>query len=162
MKKDTWFTEACRFPHTIVWARLKGFPYWPGKLMRVNSQNSTDIRFFGAHDRAWIPLKDVYLYSERPPLDLKKKRGNLDSCVAEVTKHLKKVQERHGQFQLAPHKTQYDPSREEEMLHTLFPQFVLPFEIGVSGRRARSYSFTGSEREPGGHSHAQRDQHLGG
>ena len=146
VKKDTWFTEACRFPHAVVWARLKGFPFWPGKLMRVNSENNTDIRFFGAHDRAWIPLKDVYLYSERPPLDLKKKRGNLDSCMEEVSSHVKKVRERHGEFSLAPHKTQYDPVREEEMLKLLFPAFVLPFAIGGSARRARSYSFTGSER----------------
>ena len=150
IKKDTWFTEACRFPHCLVWAKLKGFPFWPGKIMRVNSENNADIRFFGAHDRAWITLKDVYLYSAKPPLDIKKKRGNLDDCVNEVQTHIKKLTERFGEFALAPNKTQYDPSREEEMLKTLFPKFTLPFEIGSLARRARSYSFTGSERSHGG------------
>ena len=150
IKKDTWFTEACRFPHCLVWAKLKGFPFWPGKIMRVNSENMADIRFFGAHDRAWIALKDVYLYSAKPPLDIKKKRGNLDDCVHEVQTHIRKLTDRFGEFALAPNKTQYDPSREEEMLKTLYPKFVLPFEIGSLARRARSYSFTGSERSHGG------------
>ena len=150
IKKDTWFTEACRFPHCLVWAKLKGFPFWPGKIMRVNSENNADIRFFGAHDRAWIALKDVYLYSSKPPLDIKKKRGNLDDCVHEVQTHIRKLTDRFGEFALAPNKTQYDPSREEEMLKTLFPKFTLPFEIGSLARRARSYSFTGSERSRGG------------
>ena len=35
---------------------------------------------------------------------------------------MKKLRERHSEFKLAPHKTQYDPNREEEMLRTLFPQ----------------------------------------
>ena len=146
IKKETWFTEACRFPHPIVWAKLKGFPFWPGKLMRVNSENSADIRFFGAHDRAWICMKDVFLFSERPPLDIKKKRGNLDDCVSEVETHIRKLRDRFGQFAYASHKTQYDPNREEEMLKILYPKFALPFELGTLARRARSYSFTGSER----------------
>merc|ERR1719510_1441272 len=150
IKKETWFTEACRFPHPIVWAKLKGFPFWPGKLMRVNSENNTDIRFFGAHDRAWIGLKDVFLFSERPPLDLKKKRGNLDDCFTEVETHIRKLRDRFGEFAYASHKTQYDPNREEEMLKTLYPKFALPFEMGTLARRARSYSFTGSERSRDG------------
>lgn len=146
IKKDTWFTEACRFPHPLVWAKLKGFPFWPGKIMRVNSENNSDIRFFGAHDRAWIPLKDVYLFSDKPPQEMKKKRGNLESCVSEVETHIKKLKDRFGKFDYADHKTQYDPAKEEEMLKILFPKYTLPFEIGTLARRARSYSFTGSER----------------
>ena len=46
-----------RIPHIVVWAKLKGFPFWPGKVMRVNSDEQVDVRFFGAHDRAWIPVK---------------------------------------------------------------------------------------------------------
>jgi len=146
IKKDSWFTEACRFPHPLVWAKLKGFPYWPGKVMRVNSENTADVRFFGAHDRAWISLKDVYLFSEDPPAQIKKKRGNIDSCVQEVDLHIKKLRERFGKFEYAPPKTPFDPNKEEEQLKILFPKYTLPFEIGGLSRRARSYSFTGSER----------------
>ena len=31
-------------------------------LLSMSTINYYHIRFFGAHDRAWIPLKDVYLY----------------------------------------------------------------------------------------------------
>ena len=37
-------------PHLLVWAKLKGFPYWPAKVIRSNA-DSIDVRFFGAHDR---------------------------------------------------------------------------------------------------------------
>ena len=60
-----------RIPHLLVWAKLKGFPFWPAKAMRINSEENVDVRFFGAHDRAWIPLKDVFLYSEEAPVVLK-------------------------------------------------------------------------------------------
>merc|ERR1711915_17486 len=64
----------------------------------------------------------------------------------EVETHIKKLKDRFGKFEYAKHKTQYDPNKEEEMLKTLFPKYTLPFEIGTLARRARSYSFTGSER----------------
>ncbi len=118
--------------------------------MRVNSQNAADIRFFGAHDRAWIPIRDVYLYSAKPPAggDAKRKQrganNNLDSCFKEVEMHMTKLKNRFGRLDYAAHRTPYDPSREEAMLKILFPNYTLPFEIGT--RRARTYSFTGSER----------------
>lgn len=112
--------------------------------MRVNSDNQADIRFFGAHDRAWIPVRDVFLFSKRPPADIKKKRGNIDTCFKEVETHVTKLKNRFGRLDYAEHRTPYDPSREEAMLKILFPNYTLPFEIG--SRRARTYSFTGSER----------------
>ena len=34
----------CLISCSLKFCRLKGFPFWPGKLMRVNSENNTDIR----------------------------------------------------------------------------------------------------------------------
>ena len=45
VRKDSWFVAACRVPHLLVWAKLKGFPFWPGKAMRVNSEDSVDVRY---------------------------------------------------------------------------------------------------------------------
>ena len=112
--------------------------------MRVNSENQADIRFFGAHDRAWIPVKDVFLFSKRPPAEIKKKRGNIDNCFKEVETHMAKLKNRFGRLDYAEHRTLYDPMREEAMLKILFPNYTLPFEIG--SRRPRTYSFTGSEK----------------
>lgn len=148
VKKDVWFTEACRLPHPLVWAKLKGFPYWPGKLMRLNSRdNHGDVRFFGAHDRAWIPIKDVYMYSEKPPIEVKKKRGNIEPSFEEVEKHRKRLQERFGEVAYAEHKTSYDMARELDMLKIMLPNFTPPFDIGTCGaRRSRSFSCSGSEK----------------
>ena len=44
VKKDSWFVAACRVPHLLVWAKLKGFPFWPGKAMRVNAEDNVDVR----------------------------------------------------------------------------------------------------------------------
>lgn len=79
---DNWFTEVCAKPHLILWAKLKGFPYWPAKAMSINS-TLVDVRFFGEHDRANIPSKDCYLYSREdpnPPTN-KYKRNTIADCV---------------------------------------------------------------------------------
>lgn len=40
----------------------QGFPHWPAKAMKANKEGNVDVRFFGAHDRAWVPAKDCFLY----------------------------------------------------------------------------------------------------
>ena len=116
--------------------------------MRLNSRdNHGDVRFFGAHDRAWIPIKDVYMYSEKPPIEVKKKRGNIEPSFEEVEKHRKRLQERFGEVAYAEHKTSYDMARELDMLKIMLPNFSPPFDIGTcSARRSRSFSCSGSEK----------------
>ncbi|XP_011699064.1 PREDICTED: protein kinase C-binding protein 1 isoform X1 [Wasmannia auropunctata] len=110
--QPSWFIEPCRRPHPLVWAKLKGFPFWPAKAMpRVNSQGCVDVRFFGEHDRAWVPPKDLFLYSEEPPAPSPRKRkSDMDECVQEITRHCRKLALMFGQFKFAPAKVQYDPN----------------------------------------------------
>jgi len=35
-------------PHQVVWAKQKGFEYWPAKVIQV-SDKKVDVRFFGKH-----------------------------------------------------------------------------------------------------------------
>lgn len=56
---------------------FSGFPHWPAKAMSVNSSGLVDVRFFGAHDRAWVPAKDCYLYSEKDPNNFRTKRQDI-------------------------------------------------------------------------------------
>lgn len=42
-------------PHPLVWAKLKGFPFWPAKALR-DKDGQVDARFFGQHDRYLPPL----------------------------------------------------------------------------------------------------------
>uniref|UniRef100_A0A8C2K494 Zinc finger, MYND-type containing 11 n=1 Tax=Cyprinus carpio TaxID=7962 RepID=A0A8C2K494_CYPCA len=58
-RPDNWFCYPCSPTHELVWARMKGFGYWPAKVMqREGSQ--VDVRFFGhQHQRAWIPSDNI-------------------------------------------------------------------------------------------------------
>lgn len=31
----TFFFIFQRIPHTLVWAKLKGYPFWPGKVVKI-------------------------------------------------------------------------------------------------------------------------------
>ncbi|KAI4503771.1 hypothetical protein M0802_001174 [Mischocyttarus mexicanus] len=109
--QPSWFIEPCRQPHPLVWAKLKGFPFWPAKAMpRLNAKGSVDVRFFGEHDRAWIQPRDLFLYSEDPPAPLPRKRKiDMDECVREITRHCRKLELVFGKFKFAPPKIQYNP-----------------------------------------------------
>lgn len=50
-----WFCKPCRPFHELVYAKQKGFPYWPAKVMRTSSDGMHDVRFFGGyHQRALV------------------------------------------------------------------------------------------------------------
>ncbi|XP_012263982.2 protein kinase C-binding protein 1 [Athalia rosae] len=128
--QPAWFVEPCRRPHPLVWAKLKGFPFWPAKAMsRVNGQGHVDVRFFGAHDRAWVSPRDLYLYSKDPPVPLPRKRkSDMDECVRELTRHCRKLEMAFGQFKFAPPKIQYNP-RDLSQITLMLPNYD-PFVPG--------------------------------
>lgn len=37
---NNWFCLPCRNPHKLVWAKQKGYPYWPAKVRHKNRQDS--------------------------------------------------------------------------------------------------------------------------
>ncbi|CAG2172980.1 unnamed protein product [Oppiella nova] len=60
MEEDNYFAAVCRRPHAIVWAKLKGHPYWPAKVVRYNElRHEVDVRFFGTHDKDKHRLKTL-------------------------------------------------------------------------------------------------------
>lgn len=63
---DTWFALVCDEPHLIVWAKMKGFNYWPAKLMSIDGQ-LINVRFFGDHTHADVPTTNCFLYSKQNP-----------------------------------------------------------------------------------------------
>lgn len=73
MVQSNRFDVVCKQPHLVVWAKQKGYPYWPAKLMSVDvAKNTVEVRYFGdKHFRAVIAPKDCYMYSvERPSIHL--------------------------------------------------------------------------------------------
>ncbi|XP_061879072.1 zinc finger MYND domain-containing protein 11 isoform X1 [Entelurus aequoreus] len=58
-RPDNWFCYPCSPSHDLVWAKMKGFGYWPAKVLQ-REDNQVDVRFFGhQHQRAWIPADNI-------------------------------------------------------------------------------------------------------
>uniref|UniRef100_A0A3Q3FD06 Zinc finger, MYND-type containing 11 n=1 Tax=Labrus bergylta TaxID=56723 RepID=A0A3Q3FD06_9LABR len=58
-RPDNWFCYPCSPSHDLVWAKMKGFGYWPAKVLQ-RDDNQVDVRFFGhQHQRAWIPADNI-------------------------------------------------------------------------------------------------------
>ncbi|KAL5013388.1 hypothetical protein ScPMuIL_007658 [Solemya velum] len=106
----TWFCDPCRFQHPLVWAKLKGYPFWPAKVLR-EVDGHADVRFFGAHDRAWVPYSQMFLLSSQSPsTGFKKRTSGFDHAIKELNSHIKKLREKYGGFDYAPFRTPYDRS----------------------------------------------------
>ncbi|XP_022245452.1 protein kinase C-binding protein 1-like [Limulus polyphemus] len=113
--KDDWFVEPCRISHTLIYAKLKGYPFWPAKAVRVLN-DFIDARFFGDHDRAWIPVQKCYLLSKNPPLPIKKKHSGYEHSMEELKSHLSRLQKKSIPFRYAPVNTVVDPKKVVSLL----------------------------------------------
>ncbi|KAH8232163.1 hypothetical protein KR032_001144 [Drosophila birchii] len=120
---DEWFVKVCRHPHLLLWAKLKGFPYWPAKAMGVSNSTLVNVRFFGKHDRAFVPIKDCFLYSAQNPNTQTSRRSarDLAECVREVEVHIANIKEKIGAFCYAEYRTAYDPLEEQQQLEQMMP-----------------------------------------
>nr|CAB3267961.1 zinc finger MYND domain-containing protein 11 [Phallusia mammillata] len=76
-----WFCKPCDPPHQVVWAKQKGFDFWPAKVIRVEDER-IDVRFFGRHHpRAWITIEAVRNISVSPAtLKVKRKQHWKQAC----------------------------------------------------------------------------------
>ncbi|KAF5298466.1 hypothetical protein FQR65_LT01245 [Abscondita terminalis] len=122
-KKKTWFIEVCPKPHVLVWAKLKGFPYWPAKAMRTNQGGMVDVRFFGAHDRAWIHHKECFLFSLKDPNSNKQKKNDIIESVKELQAHVENLRKVYGEFQYAPYRVQFEPDQQMKHLQLMLPRY---------------------------------------
>lgn len=56
---NNWFCLPCRKPHKLVWAKQKGYPYWPAKVIK-ETETTSDVRFFGGkYERSVLPKNCV-------------------------------------------------------------------------------------------------------
>ncbi|XP_052747585.1 uncharacterized protein LOC112058449 isoform X2 [Bicyclus anynana] len=145
-RRPTWFTDVCSTPHMLLWAKLKGFPYWPAKGMSVNSQGLVDVRFFGAHDRAWVPARDCFLYCEKDPNNFKAKRTDILESMQEAEDHIRNISRKYGQFKHAPFKTPFDPTKLSEQLKMMIPTFDGEVRSQVKDKPGESSPSTVKER----------------
>uniref|UniRef100_UPI003AAB5BB9 MYND-type zinc finger-containing chromatin reader ZMYND8-like isoform X1 n=1 Tax=Centroberyx gerrardi TaxID=166262 RepID=UPI003AAB5BB9 len=114
-KRDNWFCEPCSQPHPLVWAKLKGFPFWPAKALR-EKDGQVDARFFGQHDRAWVPINNCYLMSKEIPFSVKKTKSIFNSAMQEMEVYVENIRKKFGIFNYAPFRTPYTPNNQLQML----------------------------------------------
>ncbi|XP_047203487.1 protein kinase C-binding protein 1 isoform X2 [Girardinichthys multiradiatus] len=114
-KRENWFCEPCSHPHPLVWAKLKGFPFWPAKALR-DKDGQVDARFFGQHDRAWVPLNNCYLMSKEIPFSVKKTKSIFNSAMQEMEVYVENMRKKFGVFNYAPFRTQYTPDNNFQLL----------------------------------------------
>ena len=63
-----WCTMVCSKLHLVVWGKVVGYNYWPGKCMSIHSTGQlVNIRFFGDHTEADIAATNCFLYSTKNP-----------------------------------------------------------------------------------------------
>lgn len=82
-----------------------------------------DARFFGAHDKAWVPVKECYLYSKNSPQLISKKRMDLDDAFLEAEGYIKKIRQKYGTFCFAPDKTPFIPEFYDKQLQSMIPNY---------------------------------------
>ncbi|GFR79542.1 zinc finger MYND domain-containing protein 11, partial [Elysia marginata] len=93
-KPPDWFCQPCNPPHELVYAKQKGYSYWPAKVVR-DLGGKSDVRFFGGwHQRAVIPAEYI-----RPiTTDLKamaiKKTAGFTKAMKELKKYESIFEER--------------------------------------------------------------------
>lgn len=77
----------------FVWAKMTGYPYWPGKIVEENKDVKKPkgksemhyVRFYGTGDHAWTKVELIKQYEEnKDTLSIANKRPNFLDAVKEV------------------------------------------------------------------------------
>ena len=108
--EDLFFSKPCPTPHVAVWAIVKGHPYWPAKLLAIDSglENHAFVWFFGPKtSTAVVPFHDIHFMTEQlltdkkdfgnPAADKKKlrplrKKKDYQTAISSVKSYIEQVQ----------------------------------------------------------------------
>ncbi|KAI2809428.1 PWWP domain [Blomia tropicalis] len=90
-----WFCKPCDPPHVLVFAKQKGYPFWPAKVIKprnvtkFDSFEEVDVRFFGAnHERSIVhPSNIMDINSSLIRLCITKPNPSLEKALAELRVH---------------------------------------------------------------------------
>lgn len=87
-KRDKyWFCQPCDPPHDLVFAKQKGFPFWPAKVIRVDDQ-CYDVRFFGGyHQRALVDKANIKPITTSLKVIAAKRTTALNKALDELRRH---------------------------------------------------------------------------
>ncbi|XP_069700462.1 zinc finger MYND domain-containing protein 11 isoform X2 [Periplaneta americana] len=113
-----WFCQPCRPPHQLVYAKQKGFPYWPAKVIKMEGEHY-DVRFFGGHhQRALIEKSHIRPISVNIHTLQVKRTSSWNKACEELKRHqdlLDKVRNNaHGDHDYSSDDDDDDDEEEEE------------------------------------------------
>lgn len=91
--------------------------------MTTNGQ-MVNVRFFGEHDRAWVSIRECFLYSEQNPNVSSNKRTTIAESIKEVDKHIEKIKSIYGSFVYPEFKTAFRPKNGDDQLKLMIPYFI--------------------------------------
>ncbi|XP_037012260.1 zinc finger MYND domain-containing protein 11 isoform X8 [Artibeus jamaicensis] len=133
--------------HELVWAKMKGFGFWPAKVMQ-KEDNQVDVRFFGHHhQRAWIPsenIQDITVNVHR--LHVKRSMGWKKACD-ELELHQRFLRE--GRFWKSKNEDRGEEEAESSISSTSNEQLKVTQEPRAKkGRRNQSVEPKKEEPEP--------------
>ncbi|XP_044267928.1 zinc finger MYND domain-containing protein 11 [Tribolium madens] len=87
-----WFCLPCRVPHKLVWAKQKGYPYWPAKVIQETGTHF-DVRFFGGKYERSLLIKSLIKPIETPQSKLQIKPSSaFNKAVEELKFHQRLMQ----------------------------------------------------------------------
>ncbi|XP_020635360.1 zinc finger MYND domain-containing protein 11 isoform X6 [Pogona vitticeps] len=146
-RPDNWFCYPCIPNHELVWAKMKGFGFWPAKVMQ-KEDNQVDVRFFGHHhQRAWIPsenIQDITVNIHR--LHVKRSMGWKKACD-ELELHQRFL--RDGRFWKSKNEDKGEEEAESSISSTSNEQLKTTQEPRAKkGRRNQSVEPKKEEPEP--------------
>ncbi|XP_065223247.1 zinc finger MYND domain-containing protein 11 isoform X2 [Planococcus citri] len=87
-----WFITPCKPPHELVYAKSKGCPYWPAKIMKDNEE-TCEVKFFGGiHERATVEKIYIRPISVNIHTLQIKRTSSWNKAFEEVKRHQKQLE----------------------------------------------------------------------
>ncbi|OQR78466.1 protein kinase C-binding protein 1-like [Tropilaelaps mercedesae] len=143
------FSEVCSPPHIIVWAKIRGFPHWPAKVMRVDGDQAT-VKFFGDHNKSLVSLGNCTLLTLKPPVNQKSKKGSYSTAMDEIATYVRKYRERFGiEFQYQTDQIKLTRETYERLMKKPSVQYKTLLSATEGGDQGSSAENADFKRTPG-------------
>jgi hypothetical protein len=92
MSNKDWFCEPCDPPHKLLFAKIKGFPYWPAKLIKDDGNGKYIVRFFDkGYTKIDVKANETHPIEEFIEKDCVRKNNKLKAPMKMLDKYLTKL-----------------------------------------------------------------------
>lgn len=91
-----WFCESCRKEYPVVWAKVKGYPYWPARVVG-HEASKVFLWFFGTNDHQWLAASKTETYTSREKELAERtvtKDKRLENSLIDVQEYVTRIRKR--------------------------------------------------------------------